>query len=120
MNCPYCNNKADFITSKQFYGRDYGSNMYICRPCDAYVGTHGNTDKALGTMAKYELRELRKKAHAAFDPLWRKRKMSRSKAYKWMQEAMGLTSKEAHIGLFDEAKCKLLIQKVKERSSLDF
>lgn len=109
MNCPYCNKKASFITSKKFYGKDYGSNMYICRPCDAYVGTHGNTTRALGTMAKYELRELRKKAHAAFDPLWRDKIMTRTEAYTWMQETMKLEKKDAHIGLFDEEQCQRLV-----------
>lgn len=87
--------------------------MYICRPCDAYVGTHGNTNRPLGTMAKYQLRELRKEAHRAFDPIWKNLKiMSRTEAYAWMQEEMGLHKKEAHIGLFTEEQCNELIKKI--------
>ncbi|KIL72035.1 zinc-finger-containing protein [Bacillus badius] len=118
MNCPYCDKQAVFLTSKEFYGRDYGSNVYLCRPCDAYVGTHGNTKNPLGTMATPEVRRWRKAAHSIFDPLWRSREMSRSTAYRWMQEAMGLSSKEAHIALFDEEQCKQLIEKVKEQRGI--
>ena len=113
--CPYCGEEAEYLSSKAFYGRDYGSNIYLCRDCDAYVGTHKGSSKALGTMATYELRELRKKAHAAFDPLWKIMEMSRRQAYKWLQEVMGLSAEEAHIGLFNKAKCKSLIRKIKER-----
>ena len=30
--------------------------IYICKPCDAYVGVHKGTDKALGRLANKELR----------------------------------------------------------------
>lgn len=114
MKCPYCGEDAKFLTSKEFYGKDYGSNIYSCTPCDAYVGTHGKGKTALGTMAKRETREMRKRAHSLFDPLWRGRKMSRSGAYRWLQQTMGLSSKEAHIGLFDKSQCEYLIIKLKE------
>lgn len=113
MHCPYCNEVAEFLTSKEFYGRDYGTNIYVCKPCDAYVGTNGNTKKALGTLAKRELRELRKRAHFLFDPLWRQKKMTRNEAYKWLQKNMDLSPDKAHIGMFNEEQCKELIQKIK-------
>ncbi len=65
--CPYCGREARLITSKDFYGRDYGTNVYACHPCAAYVGTHKNSIAPLGTLAKKGLREMRKRTHAAFD-----------------------------------------------------
>lgn len=113
--CPYCGKEAQFKTSKEFYGRDYGTNIYVCFLCDAYVGTHGRSKTPLGTMANRELREMRKHAHSVFDPLWRGRKMSRTKAYKWMQSVMGLSPDKAHIGMFNEDQCWKLIKHVRER-----
>lgn len=118
MNCPYCGQPAIFLSSKEFYGKDYGSNIYLCRDCNAYVGTHGNTTKPLGTMANERLRGLRKRAHNLFDPLWRSRHMSRSRAYKFMQEWMNLPAGKAHIGMFDERQCQQLIQAVKDYRNL--
>lgn len=116
MFCPYCNKEAEFLSSRAFYGTDYGSNVYVCRPCDAYVGTQKNSKKALGTMAKADLRKLRKEAHFHFDLLWKKRKMSRGRAYVWLQEKMNLSSKDAHIGMFNEEQCVKLINMLQEKS----
>ncbi|MBN8200511.1 zinc-finger-containing protein [Bacillus sp. NTK034] len=104
MNCPYCGNEAKFLTTKEFYGKDYGTNVYSCKPCNAYVGTHGRSKTPLGTMANPKLRSLRKCAHSLFDPLWKskKKQMSRTSAYVWMQKAMNLPAEKAHIGMFNE------------------
>lgn len=116
MDCPYCGNEAEFLTSKEFYGKDFGTNLYVCRPCNAYVGTHGKGKTPLGTMANAQLRTWRKAAHSIFDPLWKgkNREFSRSGAYGWMQKVMELPAEQAHIALFNEEQCKQLIEKVKE------
>lgn len=116
VNCPYCGRQAEFISSKEFYGRDYGTNLYLCRPCNAYVGTHGKSKKPLGTMANVTLRSLRKACHYHFDKLWRgkQKRMSRSNAYRWLQKAMGLPQEKAHIAMFDEKQCKKLLSILKE------
>lgn len=113
MNCPYCNKKAEFLSSKEFYGQNYGTNLYVCRPCNARVGTHGKGRKPLGTMANHRLRVLRRICHRKFDPMWkykRKQNWSRHNAYKWLQKEMRLSPEEAHIGMFDEEKCRELIK----------
>lgn len=117
MNCPYCNQPALFLSSKEYYGKDYGTNLYLCRPCDALVGTHGKGKTPVGTMANASLRKWRKAAHSIFDPMWKGRTkfMSRSGAYRWMQEVMELPASEAHIGMFDEEKCRILIEHVKQK-----
>lgn len=118
MFCPYCGREPVFLSSKEFYGRDYGTNVYLCRPCNAYVGTHGKGKTPLGTLANKSLREMRKRAHAAFDPLWKSKKMSRSKAYKWMAEIMNLPAEKAHIGMFDEVQCLELLSHLKPELNL--
>jgi hypothetical protein len=114
MICPYCNEEAVFMSTEEYYGRDYGTNIYVCRPCDATVGTHGNSRHALGTLANKELRELRKEVHALFDPLWRTKKMLRHNAYKLLQELMNLPKEKAHIGMFNKEQCLEAIEKLKD------
>jgi len=113
MHCPYCFKSVEFITSKEFYGVDYKTNLYVCRPCDARVGTHGNSDKALGTLANKQLRALRMACHYSFDKTWktrrRRKNAARTRAYRWLQAEMNLTEQEAHIGRFDVEQCKKLL-----------
>ena len=47
---------------------------------------------ALGRLADAELRTLKSEGHAVFDPLWKERKIfkSRKKAYEWLSEDMDL------------------------------
>ena len=82
---------------------------YYCKPCNAYVGTHKNTTKPLGTMANHELRYWRRKAHAVFDPLWKSGKMSRQRAYEMLNNHFG---KEVHIGESDIEMCQEIIKSI--------
>jgi zinc-finger-containing domain len=112
VTCPYCGSQAEFTTSQEFYGRDYGTNIYVCRPCDAYVGTHKRTNIPKGSLATKELRRWRIAAHNKFDAMWRGKKRSRTDAYRWMQKVMNMTSQEAHIGKFTIYQCQMLIKYV--------
>jgi hypothetical protein len=60
---------------------------------------------------------MRKAAHKAFDPLWR-RKMERDKmtkhaarsaAYRWLAEQMEIKKHVCHIGNFDLDQCRQAI-----------
>lgn len=120
--CPYCNEKTEYVDSSCIYGRSYGM-IYICRPCDAYVGVHKGTDDALGRLANSELRHWKKEAHAMFDPLWRRKmeqgfskKKARGKAYKWLSEQMGIDIKLTHIGMMDIEQCKRVVELCSEWS----
>ena len=65
--CPYCGKETELIDSAEVYhGVSYGW-MYICRPCDAYVGCYKGTKKALGRLANAELRKYKHEAHGVFD-----------------------------------------------------
>ena len=123
MICPYCFNEAEWVENKEVYGRNYGFHsvmIYLCRPCDAYVGCHKNTRKALGTMANKELRALRKQAHDIFDPLWltnilfehSDKKVRREKAYGLLRKNFGF---DVHIGEADIETCKKIIKFLKGR-----
>ena len=109
MICPFCNQEAPWVENKAIYGRNYGKSYmcYYCKPCDAYVGCHGNTRKPLGNMANKELREWRKKAHAVIDPLWRSGKMKRWQVYRALSDSFG---KQIHVGESDIETCKKIIE----------
>ena len=108
--CPYCGRRAAFVDSKEIYGTSYGM-IYLCRPCDAYVGVHKGTYKPLGRLANAELRRFKRDAHAAFDPLWKYGRFihQRNAAYQWLAEQMGLPRSETHIGMFDVPMCRKVI-----------
>lgn len=108
--CPYCGRKAELVDSKIIYGKSYGK-IYLCRNCMAYVGTHKGTNKPLGRLANAELREWKKAAHAAFDPIWKygQFKGDRNAAYRWLSKKMGLPVERTHIGMFDVPECKAVI-----------
>lgn len=117
--CPYCGKRAEFVDSAEVYhGRSYGM-IYLCRPCDAYVGCHGNGkgDSPKGRLANAELRRWKIAAHDAFDPLWKcgPFRGRRNSAYAWLAEQMGLPKEKTHIGMFDVAECQQVIQICKNR-----
>ncbi|MGV7078443.1 zinc-finger-containing protein [Testudinibacter sp. P80/BLE/0925] len=107
--CPYCGKFSAKVTGKKVYPHRkdlYGKTFYLCEPCNAYVGCHPNTDKPLGRLADEQLRTEKKKAHSAFDPIWRKGFMKRVEAYAWLSETLGIPKSETHIGMFDVDMCK--------------
>lgn len=114
--CPYCQKTTQYVDSSCVYGASYGM-VYICRPCDAYVGVHKGTDKSLGRLANKELRHWKKQAHAYFDALWQKKirkgfskKEARSSAYKWLSEQMRLDIDSTHIGMMDVEQCHRVVK----------
>lgn len=108
--CPICNEPGQWVENSVVYGKRYGKS-YMCYWCPkdrTYVGCHNNTAEPLGTMADQELRELRKSAHALFDPLWKSGKLTRRKAYKYLTEGLG-EKKQVHIAWSDKEKCQRII-----------
>lgn len=109
--CPYCGKQAKFMTSVEYYGRDYGKNLYVCHGCKASVGTHGNTKKPLGTLANKELKNLRMMCHGSFDVLWKQRLVHRGKAYQMLMQIMALPKEDAHISHFTKEQCILFLKR---------
>jgi hypothetical protein len=111
--CPYCGKKPKLVDSSIVYGKSYGL-IYYCKPCDAYVGTHKDTEKPLGRLANKELRYFKKLAHSFFDSIWHQKIMNRHGAYKWLSEIMVLPPEHTHIGMFDVDQCKKVVEESKK------
>lgn len=122
MLCPYCDQRAELVPLAEVYGgRDFGKpheRVYRCLPCNARVGCHPGTCKALGNLANEDTRRARLAAHAAFDRLW-KAKMerdrcskneARGKAYKWLAAQLEIDPLYCHIGWMDTEACEEVVR----------
>lgn len=110
LMCQYCNIRAKRVTGERVYPHRpdlYYLKFYCCTQCNAYVGVHKKSGKPLGTLANNTLRDARRKAHVAFDPLWQDKKssMTRREAYTWLADTLGIAFKDCHIALFDLTTC---------------
>lgn len=108
--CPYCYMESQYIDSSEYYsnGVSYGM-IYICKPCDAIVGVHKGTDKALGRLADPTLRKYKKEAHKYFDIIWKDGHLKRSEAYEKLAEHLNLPKEYTHIGMFSVKTCEEVI-----------
>lgn len=110
--CPDCGGGAKIIDSSAIYGTSYGP-VFACAAypaCDTYVGVHRGTLRPKGTLAGPELRAWRKRAHAAFDPLWQSGTLRRKAAYEWLRESLGVDQERAHIAMLTVEECRKLIE----------
>lgn len=122
--CPYCGNHATLVGGARIYPSRpdlFGLHFWLCAPCNAYVGCHkagewipgvGHSDGTLpfGTLADAKLRAARKRAHAAFDPLWKSRQMKRRSAYQWLANRLGKQLEDCHISMFDVGECAEVVK----------
>lgn len=125
--CPYCGDKAQLVQGSRIYPhrRDLSKlHFYLCdnpEHEEAYVGCHRGTTNPLGRLADAELRKAKSEAHLKFDCLWRQGHMSRGDAYKWLQRALGLSSADCHIGMFDVKMCQRVVKVARRKLvELDF
>lgn len=73
--------------------------------------------RSKGTPANAEDRDLRKRAHACFDPLWQRvaarddigRSKARSRAYSWLSEQLAISPEDCHIGMMHGNELHLVI-----------
>lgn len=119
--CPYCGKETEYIDSSYIYGKSYGM-VYICKPCDAYVGVHRGTNIALGSLANEHLRNARKKAHYWFDPIFKTGLIheifkeehtdlnDRKKAYLWLSKQLEIDTELCHIAMFNLEQCNEVIK----------
>ena len=56
------------------------------------------------------LARLRQEAHRALDVHWELGGASRSGAYAWLAEQLGMSRQDCHIGMFDEEQCERAIE----------
>jgi hypothetical protein len=117
--CLECGTPAELVQSQRIYPRRpdlWNRPMWLCR-CGAYTGCHDGTQRAKGRPAAKATRDARMAAHAAFDPLWRRKQardgLSKTKArgagYKWLGEQLGLDPKDCHIGEMDAATARRVV-----------
>jgi hypothetical protein len=117
--CDYCGQPAVLVTGAEVYPHrpDLADKvLWQCSPCRAHVGCHRGTDTPLGRLANGTLRALKRAAHDAFDPLWLTGALSRSAAYAWLAEALGIPRDECYIGMFDEATCERVVEVCRRRA----
>jgi hypothetical protein len=110
---PYCGAESKLVGGDAIYPHRpdlFDLKFYQCKPCDAYVGTHKGTYKALGRMANKELRQAKMAAHAKFDPLWKDGGMKRKDAYKKLSDLLRIEPADCHIGMFDVDMCKRVLE----------
>lgn len=117
--CPYCADNAELVTGAEIYPHRNdlnGLRFWRCAPCSAYVGCHkegngyGDGTRPLGRLANADLRRAKTRAHAAFDPIWKTRRMSRRKAYSWLADKLEIPVQQMHIGEFDETLCLRVVE----------
>ena len=118
--CPYCGGPVELVNNSEIYGREYGKWpwAYRCMPCEAYVGLHPYTNLPLGTLANYELREARKRAKSLFQPLWQNMRTTRSGAYHWLAQRMGIPPERCHFGWFTLEQCQQAYEICKSRGGV--
>lgn len=111
--CDYCGQRAVLMAGRELYPHRpelSDRRSYACAPCGATVGCHPGTEQPLGRLANAELRRARTAAHAAFDPLWKDGEISRTRAYRWLATQLGMDAETCHIGMFDIATCRQVVE----------
>jgi hypothetical protein len=105
--CRYDGASVEIRHHEEVYGRVYGEWpwMYVCSECQARCGMHPFTAIPLGTIANDELRKVRTSCKPVFERLWKTRQMTRSGAYAWLAEQLGIDPSECHWGLFEVDVC---------------
>lgn len=117
VKCPYCDREPLLVKGDVIYPKrqDLVNNLYwLCKPCDAYVGCHGDSSRPMGRLANAELRQAKVKAHKVFDPLWKSGRMTRRQAYAWLATRLDIPRDQTHIGMFDVETCLKVVQIMKE------
>ena len=114
--CRYCGGVIRLVPAKAVYGESTGrlgmtgEYLYQCQNCNARVGCHKGTTRALGNVANEVLRLKRMETHRVFDALWKRRHMTRTGAYRWLAAELHLPEGRAHIGGFEMDQCQKVIE----------
>lgn len=103
--CPYCGRETELVEANAVYGSGYKGMIRLCRPCEAWVGCHkekvGGEYRALGSLARSDLRWDRRSVHTELDRLWITRE-ERVKVYKELSDYLGIPKEYTHIAMFRE------------------
>lgn len=112
--CPCCGGKRVVcLHHDKVYGRSFSNWpwLFSCQTCAATVGLHPFTNIPLGTLATPAIRKARQRAKAAFAPLYEGGHMTRSDAYAWLAQRLGIADVgHCHIGWFGIEQCDRVVQ----------
>jgi ssDNA-binding Zn-finger/Zn-ribbon topoisomerase 1 len=112
LKCADCGARMQIVASPKFKRPFYGCSRFP--ECRGTIGAHKD-GSPLGIPINAAGRETRKRAHEVFDQIWKEKVLTRQDAYRWMQEAMGLSSENAHIAKLTAEQCEKLILLVHRR-----
>lgn len=115
--CGECKRICDLVTGKEIYPHRkdlHSKKFYKCSEhrCGAYVGCHPNSEIPLGTPAGYETRKIRHEVHAALDPIWMSKIMTRKGVYSKLAWCLGIERDDCHVGMFDFAMCQRALTEI--------
>jgi len=116
--CKYCKRRAELHLGAEVYPARHDladRTFWVCWPCNAWVGCHGDSHKPLGELADEPLRNARMAAHAAFDPVWKDGLLGREAAYEWLAQALAISRHRCHIGMMELDDCLRVSSVVYER-----
>jgi hypothetical protein len=107
--CPAHNIKLVYSPNK------YG-NHWHCPEEGCTVRCWGGKTSTPGDAETFRARN---RAHAAFDPLWREKRMfqHRTDAYCWLREAMQMDAADCHIGMFTAEQCREVLRLIQDTFS---
>lgn len=118
--CQECGQAAGMVDGRAIYPHrpDLFAKMFWRCDCGAYVGCHPGTIIALGTPCGPETRAARNAAHAALDPLWRRkiqrdgvpRHEARGAAYAWLADQLSMRPEDCHIAMMDQATARRVVE----------
>lgn len=112
-HCPYCGGRIRICHSSEILGDIAGVNNGLYQKCENYPTCDAYATYGCIVADRYT-RGLRVDCHTYLDALWREHGWSRTEAYKWFAEALGMTQFEAHVGFLNEAEARILLDKLKE------
>lgn len=111
--CPYCNSTTKVVSEEFIYGKKYSGRSIVCcdrfPTCDAFVGCHSD-GTPLGRLANKHLRASKINAHNAFDRIWKDCYMTRTEAYEWLSDELGIDEEYTHIGMFSIKTCQKVVE----------
>lgn len=120
-SCVECGGKGRIASGREACPNrpERASWAYWLCSCGAYVGCHTGTAIPMGRPGNATTRYWRIAAHRALDKRWmrsdqtaskRATNRSRPKAYTWLACQLGISFDDCHIGMFDEAMCRRVVE----------
>src|ERR1035437_6701611 len=110
LPCPECG--APLLLKQGQHGSFFGCSQFRFTGCSGTHSAHQQTGQPMGTPATADVKAARTRAHREFDQLWMTGRMTRSKAYVWLQKVLQLTKRDAHLAKMDLAQCERLMKAI--------